>query len=84
MALIVVLFFFGLATAIVGKIKGESFFIWFVVGGVLPVLGLVAALLFRWEQDEPDKLCARCSRKLKMHDQVCSTCGQDLALPAGF
>ena len=36
---LVILFFFGLATGIVGKIKGSSFLIWFLVGFCLPVVG---------------------------------------------
>ena len=43
---------FGLATGIVGRIKGSSFLLWFVIGAVLPVAGLIAALLYRWEGRE--------------------------------
>ena len=39
---LVIIFFFGLATGIIGKAKGSSFWIWFLVGGVLPILGLIA------------------------------------------
>ena len=49
MELIVILFSFGLATAIIGRAKGSSFFIWFLVGFFLPFLGLVAVVLYeRW------------------------------------
>ena len=53
MGFLVVLFFFGLATGVVGKIKGSSFFVWFLIGFCLPVMGLIAAILYRWERDEP-------------------------------
>jgi uncharacterized membrane protein len=74
---VVILFFFGLATAIIGRIKGSSFFLWFLVGFCLPILGLLAAILYRFERDEPRKLCSRCGATLKITDQVCMRCGED-------
>jgi hypothetical protein len=74
---LVVLFFFGLATGIVGRIKGSSFFVWFLVGFCLPVLGLLGAILYRWERDEPRTQCSRCGATLKITDQVCMRCGED-------
>jgi hypothetical protein len=74
---VVILFFFGLATAIVGRIKGSSFFLWFLVGFCLPVLGLLAAILYRWEREEPLTRCSRCGATLKLTDQVCMRCGED-------
>ncbi len=76
-----VLFFFGLATGIVAKIKGSSFFIWFLVGFFLPLIGLVAALLSRWESDEKKRACSRCGAQIMLYDQVCKSCGEDLQLP---
>jgi hypothetical protein len=81
MALIVVAFFFGLATAIVAKIKGSSFFVWFIVGFCLPVIGLVAALLYRWERYEPRRRCPRCGSLRQLSDQVCTVCGEDMVWP---
>ena len=52
---LVIAFFFGLATGIVGKGKGSSFWIWFAVGAVLPLLGLVAVILYRVEKNEPER-----------------------------
>ena len=60
MAFLVLLFFFGLATGVVARIKGSSFFIWFLVGFCLPIVGLIAALLYRWERTEPRRRCPRC------------------------
>jgi len=74
-------FFFGLATAIIGKAKGSSFFIWLIVGTVLPLLGLVAVILFRVEKLEPERQCPRCGKVLKLYTQVCTRCGLDLELP---
>ena len=46
MEIAVVLFFFGLSAGAVGKIKGSSFLIWFLIGLVLPGLGTLAAVLY--------------------------------------
>lgn len=72
---------FGIATGIVGKIKGSSFLIWFLVGAVLPVLGLIAAFFSRSEHDEPERRCSRCGKVLRLYVQVCPRCGEDLYLP---
>jgi hypothetical protein len=78
---LVVLFFCGLSAAVIGKLKGSSFFLWFLVGACLPLLGTVAALLYRWEQNEPRRRCPDCGEVLPIHDQVCTTCGADLDFP---
>ena len=72
---------FGLATGIIGRAKGSSFFIWFVVGAVLPLLGLIAVILYRSERDEPERRCPRCGAVQKLYVQVCNVCGEDLYLP---
>jgi hypothetical protein len=78
MAYLVIALFFGLATAIVAKIKGSSFFLWFVIGSVLPVAGLIGALLYRWERYEPRQRCPRCGYVMNISDQVCMRCGEDI------
>ncbi len=72
---------FGLATAIVGRAKGQSFFIWLLVGSVLPLIGLVAVILSRREQAEPERRCPRCGTVHKLYVQVCNRCGEDMYLP---
>lgn len=72
---------FALATGIIGRAKGSSFFIWFVIGGVLPVLGLIAVILYRVETEEPERQCPRCGKVQKLYVQVCNGCGEDLYLP---
>ena len=81
MSLLVILGSFGLATAIIGRAKGSSFFIWFIVGFVLPLLGLIAVILYRVEKDEPERRCPRCGAVHKLYVQVCNVCGEDLYLP---
>ena len=72
--------FAWLATGYVGWKKGSSFWIWFLVGAVLPYFGLIAALLYRHESDEPERACPRCGRTVKLYVQVCPRCGTDLYL----
>jgi hypothetical protein len=71
----------GLAAAIIGKIKGSSFFLWFAVGLVLPFIGIIAALLWRWDRYEPRRRCEECGNVVALHDQVCMRCGRDLDWP---
>jgi hypothetical protein len=79
---LLIAFSFGLATGFVGRRKGSSFWIWFVVGAVLPVLGLIAAVAYRSEHVEPERRCPRCNAVHKIHVQVCTRCGLDMDLPA--
>jgi hypothetical protein len=78
---LVLAFSFALAGGLVGKLKGSSFFIWFVISGALPVLGLLAALLYRSEHDEVRRQCPRCGKVVKLHDAVCMRCGAELEFP---
>jgi hypothetical protein len=74
-------FSFGLATAIIGKGKGSSFWLWLIIGTVVPILGLIAVILFRSEKIEPERHCPTCGKTLKLYVQVCPRCGTDLYLP---
>jgi hypothetical protein len=80
-AYLVVAFSFALAGGLVGKIKGSSFFIWFLISGLLPVIGLVAALLYRTERDELRRQCPGCGKIVKLHDAICVRCGTELEFP---
>jgi hypothetical protein len=80
-AYLVIAFFFGLSAGAIGKIKGSSFFIWFLVGFVLPVLGTLIALLWRWDRYELRRRCEECGNVVMLHDQVCMRCGADLDWP---
>ena len=86
--LIVVLFCFGVAGGIVGRIKGGSFWMWFCISFCVPFVGLATAVLYRYENDELRRECPRCGRVVKLHDAVCMRCGtelefQDVAIAPG-
>jgi ribosomal protein S27AE len=81
MAYVIICLSFGLAGGIVGRVKGSSFFLWFAISAVVPVLGLLAALFYRVERDELRRACPRCGKVLKLYDQVCTRCGEDLDFP---
>lgn len=81
MAYLVAIFFCGLSAGIIGKLKGSSFWIWFLVGLVLPVIGSVAAALYRNERTETRRACPECGKVQPLYVQVCSRCGRDLEWP---
>lgn len=81
MIYLLVALWFGLATGIVGRLRGSSFFIWAIVGAVVPVIGLFAALAFRSERDEVRRQCPTCGKVIALHDQMCMRCGTDLDFP---
>jgi hypothetical protein len=81
MAYLAIAVCFGLAGGIVGRIKGSSFALWFLISGVAPVFGLMAAILYRYERDEPRRQCPHCGRITKAHDALCTRCGEELDYP---
>ena len=81
MVYVVIAFFFALAGGIVGRMKGSSFLLWFLISGILPVAGLAAALMYRWDRDEPRRQCPGCGRVVKLHDALCTRCGTELEYP---
>jgi hypothetical protein len=80
-AYVIIALTFGVATGVIGRAKGSSFLIWFVVGAVVPVLGLIGVILYRPETQEPERRCPTCGKPLKLYVQVCPRCGTDLYLP---
>jgi len=81
LGLLVILFCFGLAGGIVGRIKGSSFALWFMISGLIPFLGLLSAICYRWERRELRRQCPGCGRVLKLHDALCTRCGTELEFP---
>jgi hypothetical protein len=80
-AYLVIALSFGLAGGIVGRLKGSSFWLWFAISGLVPFLGLMAALLYRFERDELRKQCPRCGKVVKLYDALCMRCGNELDFP---
>ena len=81
LGLLVILFFFGLAGGVVGRMKGSSFFMWFLVSFCIPFLGLLTAVLYRWDNRELRRQCPGCHKVVKLHDAVCVGCGEELEFP---
>ncbi len=81
LGLLVICFFFGLAGGVVGRIKGNSFVMWFLISACVPFIGLLTALLYRSENRELRRQCPRCRGVVKLHDAVCMACGAELAFP---
>jgi hypothetical protein len=81
MAYVVIAICFGLAGGIVGKIKGSSFTLWFLISTAVPIIGLVTAIAYRFERDELRRECPRCGRVTKIYDAICTRCGTELDFP---
>ena len=81
MEFIVVALAFGIATAAIGRMKGGSIVIWFLVGAALPGIGILAVLLMRDQRREPRRRCPECGFVVPVSDQVCKRCGRDLDSP---
>jgi hypothetical protein len=78
---LVLMFFFGLSAGAIGKIKGSSFFLWFLVGTAAPLIGTIAAVLYRFESKEPRRRCDECGFLMPITSQVCRRCGADQEYP---
>jgi DNA-directed RNA polymerase subunit RPC12/RpoP len=78
---IVIAVFFGLSAGVIGRMKGSSFLLWFLIGACLPVFGTLAAVLYRWDRRESRRRCPECGKVVALHDQVCIRCGRDLDWP---
>jgi DNA-directed RNA polymerase subunit RPC12/RpoP len=72
---------FGLAGGYVGWMKGSSFWLWFLIAGLVPFGGLLAAIFYRWEDRELRRQCPECGRVVKLHDAMCMRCGAELEFP---
>ena len=81
MAYVVICFFCGLSAGFIGKWKGSSFFLWFVIGAVIPIVGTIAALAWRFEDEEPHRECPECGNVIPLYQQVCNRCGRDQEWP---
>jgi hypothetical protein len=81
MVYVVIALSFAFAGGFVGRIKGSSFFVWFLISGAFPIIGLAAAVLYRFDTGEPRRTCPTCGRVCMLHDAVCLRCGSELDFP---
>lgn len=81
MPFLIICFFFGVAGGVVGKIKGSSFFLWFLLSAIPPYIGLIAAVLYRNEYEEDHRRCPTCRKVVPLHDALCTRCGTELEYP---
>ena len=72
---------FGIAGAVVARIKGSSMFLWFLISAILPLFGLIALVLYRSDREELRRQCPGCGRIVKIHDAICTHCGTELEYP---
>ena len=72
---------FGVGGGIVGKAKGSSFWLWFLISGAVPIFGMMAAVLYRNENAEERRACPGCGKVVFLHDTKCMRCGAELSYP---
>jgi hypothetical protein len=72
---------FGIAGAVVARIKGVSIVLGFLISAILPVLGLLALVLYRSDRDELRRQCPGCGKVVPLHDALCTRCGTELEFP---
>jgi hypothetical protein len=80
-AYVIIAVCFGIAGGIVGRVKGSSFLLWFLISFAVPVFGLLAALAYRFDSKELRRRCPRCGRVTKIYDALCTRCGEELEFP---
>ncbi len=72
---------FGIAGAVVARLKGVSMLLGFLISAIVPVLGLLVLVLYRSDRDEPRRQCPGCGRVVPLHDALCTRCGTELEFP---
>jgi hypothetical protein len=78
---ITIALFFGIAGGVVGRLKGSSFWLWFLISACVPVVGLAAAVLYRYETEELRRTCPACGKVCMAYDAICTRCGGELDFP---
>jgi hypothetical protein len=78
---VVICLSFGLAGGLIGRMKGSSFLLWFLIAAIVPFVGLLTAVCYRWESRELRRKCPGCGRVVKLHDAICTRCGTELEFP---
>ena len=81
MPYLIICFCFGLAGGIVGRSKGSSFFLWFLIAAIVPFIGLLVAIFYRNENEEPVGVCPGCGKVVPLYQALCTRCGTELEYP---
>ena len=81
MIYLILCLWFGIAGAVVARIKGVSMALGFLISAVLPVLGLLALVFYRSDRDELRRQCPGCGKVVPLHDALCTRCGTELEFP---
>jgi hypothetical protein len=71
----------ALWAGLIGRRKGSSFWIWALIGLVVPFLGVMLAAFYRYETDEVRRACPTCGKVVPLHDALCTRCGTELDFP---
>jgi len=81
MAYVIIALCFGISGGVVGRTKGSSFLLWFMICALVPFFGLLAAIAYRRDSDELRRECPTCGRVTKLYDAICTRCGTELDFP---
>ena len=73
--------FSACAGGYIGARKGSSFLVWFLISGMIPLLGPLMAALYRRETEEALRICPGCGRAVRHYDAMCMQCGTELEYP---
>jgi hypothetical protein len=72
---------FGIAGAVVARIKGVSQILGFLISAIIPFFGLLALVLYRSDREELRRQCPGCGKVVPLHDALCVRCGTELEFP---
>ena len=82
MAYVIIALCFGLAGGSSARSRASSFWLWFLISGLVPFLGLLAAIAYRSERDELRRtLPGLRARDARSTTRVCTRCGTELDFP---
>jgi hypothetical protein len=70
---------FGLVAAVIASQKGRSRLLWFFVGFIFQIIGLVVLFLPPVAKAGVMKKCQACAEIVKAEAKVCRFCGREFA-----
>ena len=75
---IIVGIFFGVVAAVIARYKGRNEFVWFVVGFLFQIIGLIVVFFPPVVKMGVNKLCPRCAEIVKANATLCKHCHSPL------